>query len=65
MDILAQINASGTAVMLVTHDPTVAARVGRVMFMRDGRIMSELKLSEGDMAGRLAAVTEKMRELGI
>ncbi|MEC0243825.1 ABC transporter ATP-binding protein [Paenibacillus dokdonensis] len=68
MDILSEINAEGTAVMLVTHDAKVAARTERIMFMRDGTIASELKLPkfEGvDMDGRIEVVREKMREIGI
>ncbi|MWV47104.1 ATP-binding cassette domain-containing protein [Paenibacillus sp. HJL G12] len=68
MDILSEINAEGTAVMLVTHDAKVAARTERIMFMQDGIIVSELKLPkfEGlDMDGRVEKVTEKMREIGI
>ncbi|NWL89026.1 ABC transporter ATP-binding protein [Paenibacillus sp. 79R4] len=68
MDLLAEINAEGTAVMLVTHDVMVAARTERVMFMRDGKIVSELrlpKLDGTDMADRVEKVTAKMREIGI
>lgn len=68
MNILSEINAEGTAVMLVTHDAKVAARTERIMFMRDGIIVSELKLPkfEGtDMDGRVEEVAEKMREIGI
>ena len=68
MDILSEINAEGTAIMLVTHDAKVAARAERVMFMRDGTIASELKLTKfsgADMDGRVEAVSMKMREIGI
>lgn len=68
MDILSEINAEGTAVMLVTHDAKVAARTERILFMQDGIIVSELKLSkfEGtDLDGRVEEVTVKMREIGI
>lgn len=68
MDIFSQINAEGTAVMLVTHDAKVAARTERIMFMRDGKIVSELKLPKfngTDMDARVEKVTEKMREIGI
>src|SRR6185437_12389437 len=44
MDLFSEINAEGTAILLVTHDATVAARTERIMFMRDGTIVSELKL---------------------
>jgi putative ABC transport system ATP-binding protein len=32
---------SGTALVLVTHDPILAARTGRIISMRGGRIVSE------------------------
>ncbi|MCM3038392.1 ABC transporter ATP-binding protein [Paenibacillus motobuensis] len=68
MDLLAEINADGTAVMLVTHDVMVAARTERIMFMRDGKIVSELRLPKfdgTDMDDRVEKVTVKMREIGI
>ena len=68
MDIFSEINADGTAVMLVTHDARVAARTERIMFMRDGKIISELKLPKFDgmnMDDRVEIVTVKMREIGI
>lgn len=68
MDIFAEINAGGTAVLLVTHDAGVAARAGRVLFMRDGAMARELSLGEPDHEGlttRTRRVTEAMRELGI
>ncbi|MFD0712146.1 ABC transporter ATP-binding protein [Paenibacillus sp. GCM10027626] len=68
MDIFSEINAEGTAVMLVTHDAKVAARTERIMFMRDGTIVSDLQLPKynaTDMDGRVEKVTAKMREIGI
>ncbi|AZS16213.1 ABC transporter ATP-binding protein [Paenibacillus lutimineralis] len=68
MDLLAEINADGTAVMLVTHDVMVAARTERIMFMRDGKIVSELRLPKfdaTDMDDRVEMVSAKMREIGI
>ena len=41
MDILAQLNADGTTLMLVTHDPRIAARTERVLYMVDGRIVGD------------------------
>ncbi len=41
MDILGELNADGTTVMLVTHDPWVAARTDRVLYMVDGRIVGD------------------------
>jgi putative ABC transport system ATP-binding protein len=68
MDIFSGINAGGTAVMLVSHDAKVAARTERIMFMRDGKIVSELKLPKfdgTDIDGRVEEVTVKMWEIGI
>ncbi|KIL73207.1 ABC transporter ATP-binding protein [Bacillus badius] len=68
MNIFSEINEEGTTVLLVTHDAKVAARTERVMFMRDGKIVSELKLSKYDgtnMDTRIEKVTRKMIELGI
>jgi putative ABC transport system ATP-binding protein len=68
MDIFSEINGEGTAIMLVTHDAKVAARTERVMFMRDGKIVSELKLPKFDgmnIDARVEEVTVKMWEVGI
>ncbi|WP_339322917.1 ABC transporter ATP-binding protein [Paenibacillus sp. FSL W8-0194] len=68
MDIFSEINEEGTAVMLVTHDAKVAARTERIMFMRDGTIVSDLKLPKfngTEMDVRVEKVTAKMREIGI
>ena len=39
--LLDRVNADGTALMIVTHDPALAERCTRVLTMRDGRIESE------------------------
>lgn len=54
--------------MLVTYDAKVAARTERIMFMRDGKIVSEMQLpkfSSEDIEDRVRTVTEKMQEVGI
>lgn len=68
MNIFSEINADGTAVMLVTHDAKVAAQTERIMFMRDGKIVSEMRLpkfSGTDIDDRVKKITAKMREIGI
>ncbi len=68
MDIFSEINADGTAIMLVTHDAKVAARTERILFMQDGNIVSELKLPKfdgTDIDRRVEEVTAKMLEIGI
>lgn len=68
MDIFSEINADGTAVMLVTHDAKVAAQTERIMFMCDGKIVSEMRLPKfngTDIDDRMKKVTAKVREMGI
>ncbi len=56
MELLAEINRTGTAIMLVTHDPRVAARTERVLFMSDGQIVGEMKL------GKFCDTAEDLKE---
>jgi putative ABC transport system ATP-binding protein len=68
MKLFTDINQSGTAVLLVTHDAKVAACSERILFMSDGRVISELKLSKAkkdDMDKRIELVIQRLRELGI
>lgn len=46
LDILAEINRSGTTIMLVTHDARVAAKTERILFMMDGVITGEKRLGK-------------------
>jgi len=48
LDILAEINESGTTIMVVTHDSKVAAKSERVLFMVDGSIVAEKRLGKYD-----------------
>ena len=56
MEILRDINESGTTIMLVTHDVKVAAKTERVLFMRDGKIEGDYHL------GKLQAADEDSLE---
>jgi putative ABC transport system ATP-binding protein len=40
--LLDRVNADGTALVIVTHDPTLATRASRILTMADGRIESEV-----------------------
>lgn len=44
MDIINEVNAEGTTVMLVTHDAKVAARADSVIFLSDGNINDQIIL---------------------
>jgi putative ABC transport system ATP-binding protein len=39
--LLAELHRSGRTIVLVTHDPAVAARAARIVEMRDGRIVKD------------------------
>ena len=69
MDILKDINSKGTTVMLVTHDPKVAAKCDKVMFMADGELVSEIELGKyGDeetIKDRETTLTKWLVDLGL
>lgn len=68
MKLFTQINAEGTAILLVTHDPNVAARTECVLFLCDGKIISELKLSKfagGSLKSRIDKIIREMQKIGI
>lgn len=41
LDILKQINKAGTTILMVTHDPKVAAKSDRILYMVDGCLVGE------------------------
>ena len=41
MDLLEAINADGTTIIMVTHEPALAQRAARNIFVRDGRVSTE------------------------
>jgi putative ABC transport system ATP-binding protein len=43
MDLVADLAAEGTAVLLVTHEPRFAALADRVVFVRDGRLVTSAR----------------------
>jgi putative ABC transport system ATP-binding protein len=43
--LLDRVNADGTALIIVTHDPALAERSRRVLTMRDGHIESDVGLA--------------------
>lgn len=46
MKILGEINKQGTTIMLVTHDVKVAAKTERILYMVDGNIVAQKKMSK-------------------
>jgi ABC-type lipoprotein export system ATPase subunit len=41
MDLLGELHEEGLTLILVTHDPNVAARADRLITVRDGRIVAD------------------------
>lgn len=62
-DLLRQVaNQWGRAVVMVTHDPGVAAHADRILFLKDGIIVDET-INEPQNGNNSELVTEKMREI--
>ena len=45
MDAVSSVHTDGTTIIMVSHDPVVAARADRVIYLRDGELIDELHLS--------------------
>ena len=68
MGLLKEINAEGTAVLVVTHDAKVAAKTRRVLFMQDGKIVSELRFENEKPESydkREDIIRKRMQQIGI
>lgn len=68
MGLLTDINGEGTAILLVTHDAKIAACADRVLFMKDGTIVSELSLQKSgrrNMETRTEKILAEMADVGI
>jgi putative ABC transport system ATP-binding protein len=58
MDLLSEIHQSGITVLIVTHDPEVAARTQRTIRLKDGKVMGQAELaSAGASHPGMAAAT--------
>jgi len=45
LDILSEVNGQGQSIIMVTHDIKTALRGNRILFLRDGVVLEELRLS--------------------
>ena len=62
LTLLRQFNDQGQTIVLVTHDPKVASFAERVIFMRDGRFISEMRpRRSGDPTQVIAKLVEVER----
>ncbi|MNZ48021.1 Bacitracin export ATP-binding protein BceA [compost metagenome] len=69
MEILIDINQTGTTILLATHDAKVAAQAERVLYMLDGSIVSEQWLGKfnrinGDLKEREEKLSAWLLKLG-
>lgn len=68
MDELVKLNNEGTTIMMVTHDSKIAARCSRVLYIVDGNIKGEFKLSKAasrqEEMERERALNNWLMELG-
>lgn len=69
MEMLAEINRSGTTILLVTHDVKVAAKSERVLFMLDGKLVAEnllgkYKPENNDIKAREEKLSRWLLKLG-
>ena len=63
LDLLGQLNAAaGTTIVVVTHDPQVAARMRRQIRMLDGRIVSDTAAEAAADAARAAPWADEVAE---
>ena len=49
MDLLSELHEDGLTLVLVTHDPTVAARADRLITVKDGELVADERLSHPQM----------------
>lgn len=65
ISLLKKINEEGMTIMVVTHDAKVASESDRILYMRDGQIVSEQVLEGLAKEERMDIVLEEMKSLGI
>ena len=51
----------GRTVVMVTHDPRIAAYADRIIFLKDGKIVDDTQL---ERKGAVETITDKMKEIG-
>jgi putative ABC transport system ATP-binding protein len=56
MALFQELNREGTTVVIVTHDPDVACFASRVVYLSDGRVLSDRRQRPEDAAAELGAL---------
>ena len=68
LDLLGEVHASGTTLVVVTHDAQVAARADRVLLLVDGGVVEDLALGgdrEAQASQRLATVSQALQRRSV
>ncbi|WP_332881199.1 ATP-binding cassette domain-containing protein [Actinomyces qiguomingii] len=68
LDVLGEIHAQGTTIVMVTHDAKVASRADRVLVLVDGGVEEDLQLGhyrEDQSAERLARVSAALNRQSV
>lgn len=58
MEIIHSLHAQGHTVILVTHDPNIAANANRVIELRDGKVISDTGKNTEVKAGNVSSIRE-------
>jgi putative ABC transport system ATP-binding protein len=59
LGLLQSLHKTGITIVIVTHEPDIAAYADRLVVVRDGRILSDEQQTPNDAAADLAAMPEK------
>ncbi|MBO3723908.1 ABC transporter ATP-binding protein [Actinomyces bowdenii] len=68
LDLLGEVHASGTTLMVVTHDAHVAVRADRVLVLVDGAVVEDLALGRyerSQVAARLSIVSQALQRQSV
>jgi putative ABC transport system ATP-binding protein len=64
MALMQRLNADGMTIVVVTHEPDVAAHAGRILSFRDGRLIRDEPVAEPrNAAAALAEIPEEPEEV--
>ena len=67
LDVINDLNSSGQSIVMVTHDLKIAARGGRIIYLRDGTVSGELELtpySDNDKTQRIEKLQKFLGRMG-
>ena len=67
LDVIGELHESGQSVLMVTHDLKTATRGGRVIYLRDGAVLSELRLppyGDDDKERRMETLQKFLERMG-